>query len=195
MKALEPIDKQPIAERSYVKSHPYQTSCRLTAMKMLAIVLAGSLWIPRLAFSEDDKMGQMPTPAPMENAQAGQMNTDAIAGKLAELQNQLQRVETMLQERSQHSGGQSKQGQGMRGNMNADSSSSEGGNMENKGGKEAMGNMPQQAAKEMKQMPMESETMGMMGMAPTDVMKESALPGLRIASLPYRIDRLFPGSF
>jgi len=190
MKALELTDKQPIAERCYLESHPDQASSRLMAIKMLAAVLAGSLWIPRLAFSEDDQMGQMPTPAPMENAQAGQMNTDAIAGKLAELQNQLQRVESMLQESSQHSGGMNPQG--LQGKMNADSSPSGGGKMENKGGKEAMGpkitgSMPEPAAKEMKQMPMEPEKMGMMGMAPTDVMKESALPGFPGASHLYHI--------
>ena len=89
MNALElrRTDKQPIAERCYVKSHPYQASYRLTAIKMLAAILVGSLWIPGLAFSEDDQMGQTPTPAPMQSPQAGQMNTDAIAEKLAELQN------------------------------------------------------------------------------------------------------------
>jgi hypothetical protein len=121
MKALElrRIDKQRIEERCYVKSHPCRASSRLITIKMLAAILAGSLWIPGLAFSEDDKMGQMPTPAPMQSPQAGQMNIDAIAGKLAELQNQLRRVETMLQERSQHPGGMNTQGQGMQGNMNA----------------------------------------------------------------------------
>jgi Spy/CpxP family protein refolding chaperone len=180
---LRQTGERPIAERSYAKSHPYQASSRIIAIKMLA----ASLLIPRLAFSEDDKMGQMQTPVPMQSPQAGQMNTDAIVGKLAELQNQLRRVETMLQEHRQHPDGMNKQGQGMKGKMIPDSSPAAGKTMEKKGDEPMGGSTPQPAGKDVKQMPMENEKMDMMGMAPTAVMKESALPGFPGASHLYHI--------
>jgi Spy/CpxP family protein refolding chaperone len=196
---LRQTDKQPIAQRCHVKRDPCQAAYRLKATKVLAAVLAGSLWIPALAFSEDDQTGKKQTPAPMQSPQAGQMNTDVIAGKLAELQNQLQRIETMLRQQSQNPG---KPGPAMSGNMKPTDGNMEKkempsngpqmesgkmmGKMDTDKGKNMGSGMTQPPATNMQSMPMEKE-MEMMGMAPAVVMKESALPGFPGASHLYHI--------
>jgi hypothetical protein len=179
------------------------------AIKVLAAVLASSLWIPGLAFSEDDEMGSMEqkqTPAPMQSPKAGQTDTDAIAGKLAEIQHQLQRVETMLQQHNENPGGMNKPGHAMPGNMEPTdgsmekkempSNSSQMGNgkmmgmMDMDKGKIMGGGMTQPSKEHMQSMPMEKEKMekmDMMGKAPAAVMKESALPGFPGASHLYHI--------
>ena len=174
------------------------------AIKVLAAFLSGSLWIPGPAFSEDDEIRSMEqTPAPMQSPKAGQTDTNAIAGKLAEIQEQLQRVEMMLQ---QNPGGMNKPGHAMPGNMEPTDGSIEKkempsnspqmgngkmmGMMDMDKGKIMGGGMTQPPEEHMQSMPMEKEKMekmDMMGKAPAAVMKESALPGFPGASHLYHI--------